>query len=289
MLQTDERINREFEKLIESSGLIKSIRIRLQQFHMNNSLTVEDVLSEVFLRLYRTHRSGKSISNLEAWVRTTSFHYIMEESRIQNRNISCSIDLVNLSSDELIRNFSYSSADLEKNEEIDKLNNSMNKLKPENQKILIWRFIDELSWYQIAELLSKEEGKIISESAARKRGERAMNELRSIYNNSLRLQSTNEIEPNNKNSNEKKENKKSDKSEDIEEFYQELQYLNPVEQKIITWRFVEKLTWSEITELLSQEEGQALNVSTIRKRGERIMHKLKDLHNKQLLQQEVGV
>jgi hypothetical protein len=43
------------------------------------------------------------------------------------------------------------------------------------------RFFQQLQWNIIAEVLSSQENRIICIATARKRGERALNELRQIY------------------------------------------------------------------------------------------------------------
>lgn len=162
----------EVEEVLQSKQLRTHIRNELRKFRLY-SYTEDDILNQVCLYLVEALQSGKNISYPVAWSRKVSQRHIW---RLRNKSKSQPTDpdrLEYLSNQHANLNLPYD----EKAEIIEKLQ----KLKLEQRKLLEWYFFDGLSWPEIAELLSQQETKEINAVTARKRGQRAKEELRRIY------------------------------------------------------------------------------------------------------------
>jgi DNA-directed RNA polymerase specialized sigma24 family protein len=141
---------------------------------MNNALSDEDVVNHVVLCLVENLQSGKSVSYPIAWAKVVSERYINSQFNKLKSTKTTDADKI-----EYLAN-----RQLEQNTPLDEQAEILQKIKQltsGNQKLVIWRFFQHLSWHEIAELLTQEEGKIIRTATARKRGERAIDELRKQY------------------------------------------------------------------------------------------------------------
>jgi RNA polymerase sigma factor (sigma-70 family) len=150
------------------------IRRTLRQFHLT-SIAESDVLTEVFLRAYNLIVLGGDviIRYPGAWVRRTAFNYIRELSRDHQRISSLEFDLPDQESFHLIDQLILQA-------DITLLKRALQELDPDEQRLLMLKMVDELSWAEIRILLAGE-GKTVSEDALRKQKERALKHLRQVY------------------------------------------------------------------------------------------------------------
>ncbi|GJD22584.1 hypothetical protein RIVM261_075400 [Rivularia sp. IAM M-261] len=263
--------SQDLEAIYISKSLRNYVKSRLYAMEMNNIITEEDVINYVLMELIKARNCGKIINYPLAWTKVVSERYIRYTRKKYN-----SIQSLDEHSFLLERIPSYYEEKFIGREEKEEIDQKIQLLKSASQRIIKWRFFENMSWGQIAELLSKEEGQEINTSTARKRGERALIELRNLYfygtNNLLTEQeiSTSLTVKNHQQS--------TEESDLIKEIRQKIHQLNPAEQKLLTWHFIDNLPWSQVAELLSKEEGNTISTAAVRKRGERIMRKLKEMH-----------
>ena len=163
-----------FQRIFDSKALRVFVRNRLYVLKMNYYMSEDDVINYVALCLIEALHEDKIINYPVAWAKTVSQRYIRKHRKkiynslpIESEHIDY---LANLNSPQTICS-----------EEANEVREKLNQLKLMSRKILWWRFFQCLSWKTIADLLTKEEGKIVSVTAARKRGERALDELRKAY------------------------------------------------------------------------------------------------------------
>jgi RNA polymerase sigma factor (sigma-70 family) len=159
-------------------NLLLHFSIRLRQYGLLGIYESEEVLYEVGSRFWDTLQKGKNvpIPNPEAWARITGRNIIHELSRKQKKYQTVEpnkLELVVATDEEI-------SLTLEKQEESDRIHDALKQLKSETQELLKLRFFQGLSWQEIAEHLAQN-GQNVSVATLRKRGERAINQLREVY------------------------------------------------------------------------------------------------------------
>lgn len=153
----------------------KFIHSRIIQFHLN--CDAHSVVNEAYLRGINTINDGKEIYSPLAWMRSTAFNIIRERSRKQNKVNYDSPFLENYLDNIHIEADSITMIDPEVKHLLDA---ALTSLKPKEQEVLKLRWIDGLSWREIAYKLSCE-AEQISEGTIRKRGGRALKRLRKKY------------------------------------------------------------------------------------------------------------
>ncbi|BAZ15297.1 hypothetical protein NIES4071_71690 [Calothrix sp. NIES-4071] len=161
------------QEILQSRSLRIYIRNRLYVMRMNNLLTEDDVISYVCVELIKAYNSGKVINSPLAWSKVVSERYIIYQRKKASRSEPTELEIIELNANNQNYYISY--------DEREELNNKMKQLKVATQKILNLRFFQNLSWEEIADFLSQQENKQINAATARKRGERALKELRNLY------------------------------------------------------------------------------------------------------------
>jgi RNA polymerase sigma factor (sigma-70 family) len=181
------RLNLEFETLLETNNpefrsIFFFIRRSLKQFRLDNYYNVIDVLTETYIRAINyVENQQEDIKNLQAWIRVTAYNVVREFSREQQRYQSLdkyretqhSLELAKIPNSLAIEN------DIEP--KIIILQSALQNLEDDERKIIEMRFLEGLSWSEIAKRLESEEGKVINIAALRKRGSRSLQRLRQIY------------------------------------------------------------------------------------------------------------
>ncbi|WP_414755905.1 RNA polymerase sigma factor [Anabaena sp. CCY 9910] len=139
-------------------------------------MSEEDVIQHVILCLIEALRAGTQINHPVAWARLVSERYVNNKYKKYRMTEATELDKIeHLATRNNQENRCYE-------DEAD-LMQKIEQLKPISKQILIMRFFEGLSWNEIAYLLSKQENKNLNAVTMRKRGERAINELRSYYVN----------------------------------------------------------------------------------------------------------
>lgn len=171
-------LDEKFEELLkkdspEGRTLWVSVKRTLQQFHLTGSYTEACILIEVYLRAVKASEQGKTIDNLLAWCRQTSYNYIRELSRTQLR--SQPIDNIqleakpNIVTDEMI------------DDDLLAIRLAFKKLSPEEQKLISLFVVEQLPWKEIRRLLLQGGAEDRKEATLRKAKERALKRLRENY------------------------------------------------------------------------------------------------------------
>ena len=161
-------------------NLSKFIAIRLSRYsRLKSFYCTNDILNETIIRLNTKLESGEKIHNPEAWMRTTAQNIIREKNRKEER----SENLPKLSKYHSLNGLTPD-VWLEQQEELELervrccyLRQAMQELPPEQKEILHLKYIQDLSWQEVASYLTKT-GKDVKLSTLRKRGERAKKALR---------------------------------------------------------------------------------------------------------------
>lgn len=145
--------------------LYNMYRDRLYRFifyKVSKSEDAEDVVNDVFFKVWRFIQNNGEISNLSAFLYSTARNAVNDYYR--NRGVTVNLD--NLENTELFSDISLQS-DLSKAQlslEIemgtDQLTRAMRSIKDEYREVLVMRYLDDMSFKDIAEALGKNEGNV---------------------------------------------------------------------------------------------------------------------------------
>lgn len=138
---------------------------------VSSESVAQDLSSETFLRFWQTLNSGTEIQNPKAFIYQIARNLVIDHYREKNQAQFVPIEDIEISDPR---------ADLEKDiyltSDISQVQKAINELKPDYQDIIIWRYVDELSFREIANMLNKSEGAVRISLC------RALEALRAIIN-----------------------------------------------------------------------------------------------------------
>lgn len=173
-----ENLNFEITRIFrEDDSILRLIRSRLFQYQMGSVYSDIDILSEAYLRTASAIRQGREVTNVQGWLRSTSLNIIAELSRQDKKQKSL---------EDKVKHFTFIEPDLyRENFSVDEqvlkdLSLALKTLSPEDSEIISLRFIQQLSWQDISKLYEKR-GDLVSVTAIRKRGQRALERLRQSF------------------------------------------------------------------------------------------------------------
>jgi RNA polymerase sigma factor (sigma-70 family) len=163
-------------QVLQSQSLSTHIECRLSTLKPKPSVSKEDVVHHVIVSLIEAIESGKEIRNAVAWGKCVAGRYISKQYKL-----CCQTIMVESGTLEFLENIHRqepsSSFDTDDTEY---LKSQIARLEDCDRQIIQWRFFENLSWSEIAVLLSSPT-KPVTEQAARQRGKRALDALRSLY------------------------------------------------------------------------------------------------------------
>lgn len=175
----------ELATTVDWNGVYKNVQARLRQFNMTNNYSPDDIIIETISRWDRKTKKGEQVPNLEAWMKLTAFNCIRELYRQDNRvTASMRVNLhdpstfeTNPSLLQAVIAASETSTEDEGEDRWQQVREVMSKLPEDKRELLELRIIEELSWNEVASRYTAQ-GKDIKVATLRKRGERALEELR---------------------------------------------------------------------------------------------------------------
>ena len=142
---------------------------------VTNKAEAEDLVHEVFLSAWQNiHNYRYEGFPLSSWLYQIAKNAVIDFYRTSKRNLQ--IEMVD---ENLLKINSRDSENLDTNLELEKIKMVISSLKPDYQDVLIMRFVEDLSHEEIAAAIGKSEG------AVRLIQHRAIQELKSIYENNL--------------------------------------------------------------------------------------------------------
>ena len=177
------RYNDEIEVLLSpGSPTYKSLFISvtrwLKQYRISGLYSPPYIINEAYLRGENSIcKKGQKISNYLAWLRRTCFNIIREISRKEVKSLPLLIEPIEESRGNYTDNHDR---DFNLDREMMCVKLAFQILEPEDQELLNLKIVDGLSWKDIRKELSLR-GMNFTESALRKRKERALKKLRDHY------------------------------------------------------------------------------------------------------------
>jgi DNA-directed RNA polymerase specialized sigma24 family protein len=155
------------------NSLLPAINRWLRQFHLQDNRDAYEVFSETYKRAVDFLDSGRSISNIPAWFRTTAFNVVREWSRSSQREACEPYDFI-----ERTRNASvdFIAAPLAVLDML-KIFNQLDRI---DQRILELN-ASGLSWKEVADCLNHDEENSFTADSVAQRASRARRRLRSLY------------------------------------------------------------------------------------------------------------
>ncbi len=131
---------------------------------------------------------GKTINIFSGWIRGTAYNYIRELSRKESKTKS--FEELNMKESKYVtksllqQDVSLQAQVEEVNNKLELLNEALKKLTSEEQKLLNYKAVQDLSWQEIESL---EEYQGITQSALRKRKERIIKKLHQCYHSIVKI------------------------------------------------------------------------------------------------------
>ncbi|MCC5640792.1 hypothetical protein LC593_34185 [Nostoc sp. CHAB 5844] len=182
-----EAFDEEFQVLLDSGSssahsMLAFVKRSLAQFNLSNSYSPTWVLNEAYMRGIKLIAKGEQIDKPLAWVRSTAYNIIREQSRELNRFVQFEENMT-----ESLINCSLTACEEIEEELFKRVSLAFEKLAPEEKEILILKEVKDLSWKEIKLYLVLQGKEVQHEATLRKRKERALKHLRSIYH-SLEIQ-----------------------------------------------------------------------------------------------------
>lgn len=162
------------ELLNDLDGFHKFVLARLRSFNLHNCYSPIEVANECIVRLHKALEKGQSIPNCNLWMRRTAIYVVYELSRATQKSSP------------------YESSTLEglmspvwhETEEVDEqhhlIQRALQTLSSNQQELLELRFLQNLSWDDVAAFYSARGEKVLV-ATLRKRGQRAQGALRKAF------------------------------------------------------------------------------------------------------------
>lgn len=165
-------------KTTEAQRFRRYISVRLRQFKLSGTCSVDEVLSDAYIRGYQSITArGLKINNLPSWLRSVALNIIREKGRKVRSLYSMPPNWFDELTDQNNVNL------LEKLEKAEVLSaqarqiaKAMEGLSTADKEIIRMRLIDGSSWRDIAQQLGDK-----TTEAYRQRGSRALARLREAY------------------------------------------------------------------------------------------------------------
>lgn len=121
-------------------------------YRIGSKENAQDITQQVFFKVWEYFvASEKKIDNLNAFIYRTANNLVIDYYRKAERK---NLTLEDISEKKLATEPSYLS-EVDQGLEIVKIKKALLGLKPEQQQLIVWRYIDDLSIGQIAELSNK--------------------------------------------------------------------------------------------------------------------------------------
>ncbi len=121
-------------------------------YRVSHKETAQDISQQVFFKIWQfIANSENKIDNLNAFIYKTANNLIVDYYRKSERK---NLPLEDVTERKLTVEPSYIS-EVEENLEMAKIKNALLKLKSEQQQLIVWRYIDDLSIKQIAKISGK--------------------------------------------------------------------------------------------------------------------------------------
>ena len=174
------KFNSTFEEIVskESSSarsLFPFIRGKLFQYALWRQYDEVAILQEVYIRTIEKILEGRKITNHYAWIRSVAFRIIRELSRKKSRTVNVDTPLIELLAPVEGIDESFLTA------EMLKLRRAFEELSSEERLLLSLKTVQDLSWAEIQTIWIDSGYGYLSIPALRKRKERSLSHLRTIY------------------------------------------------------------------------------------------------------------
>lgn len=142
---------------------------RFVYFRINEKDMVDDLTNEIFLKTWRQIRDNKKIDNLKAYLYKITRNLIIDHYRTRREQID--IEKV----PHLVDDGQDLVSEINLTDDLEYLKKKIKNLRTDYREVLIFRYIEDLTIAEIAEILDKTEG------AVKVMTHRAINKLKEIY------------------------------------------------------------------------------------------------------------
>ena len=116
--------------------------------------TTEDICSDVFTQFWLRLNKGEKIDNAQAFIYQMARNSVADHYRRNKVKFVSLNDCPEIEGNESILEQAFLKSDFEN------IKSGLNKIKPEYQDLIIFRYLDELSVPEIAKIVNKSEGNV---------------------------------------------------------------------------------------------------------------------------------
>lgn len=184
-----QEFNRDIQLLLKPNNpharsLLAFIHRTIGQFGLRDYVTEIDVFVEAYLRGVRyTDKHRTQIRQPKAWMRSTAYNIIRECKRDRQQYSTAAFDEL-MEQGQLGGPHQPQAEPLESdmiNRAIQHVVQAFESLDSEDQDLIHWKIVDGLTWNEIHQRLVAQGGDAASVTTLRKRGQRALEQLRRSY------------------------------------------------------------------------------------------------------------
>jgi RNA polymerase sigma factor (sigma-70 family) len=165
---------------VDWNAFYNCVKARLRQFNLASNYSPEYIIMQTIWRWDMHIKKGKQVACIDGWMKLTALRVIQELQRQDNK---VTYDPSTLETDphllKAMMEVIESNTKDEDNETRQQVRTAMSQLSEDKRELLELRFFQNLSWDEVASYYAAN-GSDIKVSTLRKRGERALDELRKI-------------------------------------------------------------------------------------------------------------
>jgi RNA polymerase sigma-70 factor (ECF subfamily) len=142
-------------------------------FHMSNHREAsEDMVQIVFYRMLKYSHSFSGEGEFKTWMYHLARNVLKDQAK-KDKRMGNRYDIADFS--EKMGNGESADGDLQRKQDLNTLQNALNRLNADHREVLVMSKLQELKYHQIAAVMN------ITEGAVKVRVHRAINELKEIY------------------------------------------------------------------------------------------------------------
>ena len=160
----------------QGTDLIKHVSRFLYQFRIANKFDTQEILSEAYLRAYRSIKKGNPITNLYPWLLKTSLNIVREFSRGETRIRKIS---KRIPSSDLI--FREDPIEIVTENTLKRIQRGLKKLSSLEIEVIILRYLEELPWADVTMQICQQKNCCLKSNSIQQMGKRALNKLKEEF------------------------------------------------------------------------------------------------------------
>ena len=169
------------------ASLFRFVKSKLYQFRLSRHYVPREILTEAYIRGLKVYERGDEIKNKLAWTRRTAYNIIREFRRDLDKHRHDDLDDISMSQAiaYLTSQHDFFSEDGPDEDTLSAMKLAFSDLPMEDRELLNLKVVQELSWKEVRNQLTRCQSKVPTEGALRQRKRRALQRLAEYYTQHL--------------------------------------------------------------------------------------------------------